>query len=89
MFNILLTHKICYVTEEVQKLGEMEEFALYSSNNRLTAVVANVVADPIASLCEVFDGCYGVFHTSSFIDPYCLSGYTVSPLKIIYHREKS
>lgn len=63
-------------TGELQRVGEMEEFALYSANNKLTGVVANVVSDSTAALCEAFDGCYGVFHTSSFIDPHGLSGYT-------------
>ena len=71
------------MTEELQKLGEMEEFSLYSANNRLSGVVVNVAADSIASISEAFDGCYGVFHTSYFIDPHGLSGYTVSPLNLV------
>jgi hypothetical protein len=34
----------------------------------------------IESLQEAFQGCRGVFHTSAFIDPAGLSGYTVSLL---------
>lgn len=34
----------------------------------------------IESLLEAFEGCRGVFHTSAFIDPAGLSGYTVSLL---------
>ena len=71
------------MTKELQKLGEMEEFSLYSANNRLSGVVVNVATDSIASIYEDFDGCYGVFHTSSFIDPHGLSGYTVSPLNLV------
>ena len=70
------------MTKELQKLGEMEEFSLYSANNILSGVVVNVVVDSIASISEAFDGCYGVFHTS-FIDPHGLSGYTVSPLNLV------
>lgn len=33
----------------------------------------------IESLSMAFQGCRGVFHTSAFVDPAGLSGYTVSP----------
>jgi hypothetical protein len=39
-------------------------------------VMANVT-DP-ESLHRAFDGCAGVFHTSAFVDPGGMSGYTVS-----------
>ena len=84
MFNIFFDHKFFYGIEEVQKLGEMEDFALYSRNyNRLSCVMEKVGIYYIGSLCETFDGCYGVFHTSSFIDPHGLSRYTVIPLNLV------
>eukprot|EP01018_Ginkgo_biloba_P023910 Gb_08683 [translate_table: standard] len=65
-------------TEELQKLREMEEFE--SANSRLTAVVANMV--DLDTLSEAFNGCYGVFHTSTFIDPEGVSGYTEQMVKL-------
>ena len=32
----------------------------------------------IDSLCDAFRGCHAIFHTSSFIDPHGVSGYSVS-----------
>ncbi|KAH9330439.1 hypothetical protein KI387_002547 [Taxus chinensis] len=61
-------------TEELHKLREMEEFAAFS--NRVMGVVGNIAVDDASALSQVFDGCYGVFHTSSFIDPYGVSGFT-------------
>lgn len=41
---------------------------------------SSVVADmkDVASLRRAFRGCHAVFHTSSFIDPWGISGYSVS-----------
>lgn len=39
-------------------------------------MVANMME--MSSLCEAFDGCAGVFHTSAFLDTAGISGYTVS-----------
>ncbi|XP_057821053.1 cinnamoyl-CoA reductase-like SNL6 [Cryptomeria japonica] len=61
-------------TEELEKLMEMEEFARY--RNSVVGVVGNITAEDPDSLSEKFDGCYGVFHTSSFIDPLSVSGFT-------------
>ncbi|GLJ16825.1 hypothetical protein SUGI_0289880 [Cryptomeria japonica] len=60
--------------EELQKLKEMEEFEMHS--NRVMVVVGSVSVEEASTLSEMFDGCYGVFHTSSFVDPYCVSGFT-------------
>lgn len=29
-------------------------------------------------LCDAFRGCHAIFHTSSFIDPHGVTGYSVS-----------
>lgn len=34
------------------------------------------------SLCQAFDGCAGVFHTSSSLDPGGISGYSVCSLML-------
>nr|UUJ74925.1 cinnamoyl-CoA reductase [Cephalotaxus hainanensis] len=61
-------------TDELHKLREMEEFAMHS--NRVMGVVGNIAVDDASTLSQMFDGCYGVFHTSSFIDPHGVSGFT-------------
>nr|GLL18805.1 cinnamoyl-CoA reductase-like SNL6 [Ipomoea trifida] len=42
---------------------------------QLESVVVARMTD-LDSLCEAFRGCHAVFHTSSFIDPHGISGYT-------------
>ncbi|KAL5231182.1 hypothetical protein ABZP36_029958 [Zizania latifolia] len=59
--------------EDLDKLREMEMFGENGSDGVWT-VMANVM-DP-ESLNRAFDGCVGVFHTSSLVDPGGLSGYT-------------
>ncbi|KAF6157383.1 hypothetical protein GIB67_004321 [Kingdonia uniflora] len=53
--------------EELEKLREM-------NFNRVSAVTAKMT--DVNSLFEAFNGCRGVFHTSAFIDPAGVSGYT-------------
>lgn len=43
---------------------------------QLESVVTARMGD-LDSLCNAFRGCHVVFHTSSFIDPQGISGYTV------------
>lgn len=47
--------------------------------NLLESVVVAKMED-LQSLCDAFRGCHAVFHTSSFIDPHGVSGYSVSLL---------
>ena len=63
--------------EDLDKLREMEMFG-ENGRDGVWTVMANVM-DPV-SLHEAFDGCVGVFHTSSLVDPGGISGYTVSYL---------
>lgn len=51
--------------------GEMR-----GTNNRIGIVMAKLYE--AESLSDVFSGCCGVFHTSAFIDPAGISGYSVS-----------
>lgn len=51
--------------------GEMR-----GTNNRIGIVMAKLYE--AEGLSDVFSGCCGVFHTSAFIDPAGLSGYSVS-----------
>lgn len=44
--------------------------------NLLESVVVAKIEDS-ESLCDAFRGCHAVFHTSSFIDPHGISGYSV------------
>ncbi|KAL5725137.1 hypothetical protein ACHQM5_008317 [Ranunculus cassubicifolius] len=55
--------------EEMEKLREIEFVG-----GDISAVIVKVT--DIDSLCEAFSGCHGVFHTSAFIDPAGVSGYT-------------
>ncbi|CAK7335093.1 unnamed protein product [Dovyalis caffra] len=43
--------------------------------NKLESVVVAKMKD-LGSLCDAFRGCHAVFHTSSFIDPQGISGYS-------------
>nr|CAB3464369.1 unnamed protein product [Digitaria exilis] len=60
--------------EDLDKLREMEMFG-ENGRDGVWTVIANVM-DPV-SLHEAFDGCVGVFHTSSLVDPGGISGYTL------------
>ncbi|XAR71342.1 Cinnamoyl-CoA reductase [Bertholletia excelsa] len=51
--------------------GQMREDEM----NMLESVVVAKMGD-LQCLCEVFRGCHAVFHTSSFIDPHGVTGYT-------------
>ncbi|KAL5221786.1 hypothetical protein ABZP36_026499 [Zizania latifolia] len=59
--------------EDLDKLREMEMFG-EDGRDGVWTVMANVT-DP-DSLHRAFDGCAGVFHTSAFVDPGGMSGYT-------------
>ncbi|KAM7268085.1 hypothetical protein ACFE04_010251 [Oxalis oulophora] len=64
--------------DDIEKLREMESSGemMRIPKNKLTAVMAKLT--DIHSITEAIDGCHGVFHTSAFVDPAGLSGYTVS-----------
>ncbi|GAV74646.1 3Beta_HSD domain-containing protein [Cephalotus follicularis] len=67
--------------EDIEKLREMETSGeMRITNNRFKAVMAKLME--VQSLSEAFEGCCGVFHTSSFADPAGLSGYTKSMAEI-------
>ncbi|WVZ99706.1 hypothetical protein U9M48_044967 [Paspalum notatum var. saurae] len=59
--------------EDLDKLREMEMFG-ENGRDGVWTVMANAM-DP-ESLHEAFNGCVGVFHTSSLVDPGGISGYT-------------
>ncbi|KAJ3695301.1 hypothetical protein LUZ60_000678 [Juncus effusus] len=59
--------------EELDKLREMDMFGEMGRDG-VWAVMASVMDSE--SLCKAFDGCVGVFHTSAFVDPGGVSGYT-------------
>lgn len=63
------------IAEDLDKLREMEMFG-ENGRDGVWTVMANVMNPE--SLHEAFDGCVGVFHTSSLVDPGGISGYTVS-----------
>lgn len=60
----------------------MEKFRLTDAiqHTGLRPVMAGVM--DVESLCQAFDGCAGVFHTSSSLDPGGLSGYSVNSLML-------
>ncbi|KAK9924764.1 hypothetical protein M0R45_033115 [Rubus argutus] len=55
--------------EDIKKLMRDEEI------NRLESVVV-VKMGSLERLCDAFRGCHAIFHTSSFIDPHGISGYS-------------
>ncbi|XP_072967101.1 cinnamoyl-CoA reductase-like SNL6 isoform X2 [Typha angustifolia] len=59
--------------EDLDKLRDMEMFGELGRDGVWT-VMANVM--DLDSLCQAFDGCVGVFHTSAFVDPGGISGYS-------------
>jgi hypothetical protein len=67
------------LAEDLDKLREMEMFG-EDGRDGVWTVMANVM-DP-ESLHRAFDGCAGVFHTSGFVDPGGMSGYTVSTINL-------
>lgn len=63
--------------EDREKLGEMNSEAggIRINGSKVSTVSANLTE--CDSLANAFEGCRGVFHTSSFIDPTGLTGYSV------------
>jgi hypothetical protein len=62
--------------EDIDRLREMETSGeMRSTDDNISVVMAKLTE--IESLSEAFLGCRGVFHTSAFIDPAGVSGYTV------------
>ncbi|KAJ8458485.1 hypothetical protein OPV22_031411 [Ensete ventricosum] len=59
--------------EDMEKLRETEMFGEVGRDG-VWAVMASVM--DLEGLCRAFDGCAGVFHTSSVVDPGGLSGYS-------------
>lgn len=55
--------------EDIRVLLKDEEM------NKLESIVVAKMQD-LASLCNAFRGCHAVFHTSSFIDPHGITGYS-------------
>eukprot|EP00252_Welwitschia_mirabilis_P026866 TRINITY_DN8979_c0_g1_i2.p1 TRINITY_DN8979_c0_g1~~TRINITY_DN8979_c0_g1_i2.p1 ORF type:complete len:213 (+),score=26.52 TRINITY_DN8979_c0_g1_i2:178-816(+) len=53
----------------------MEAFERHLQSQRVSVVVLDLVVDTVISLVDAFQGCHGVFHTSSFVDPHSISGY--------------
>lgn len=55
---------------------DMMELIGEDEMEKLESVVVARIGD-LESLCDAFRGCHAIFHTSSFIDPHGVSGYTV------------
>ncbi|XP_016462186.1 cinnamoyl-CoA reductase-like SNL6 [Nicotiana tabacum] len=55
-------------------LEDMKEL-MREEMEQLESVVVAKMGD-LESLCSAFRGCHAIFHTSSFIDPHGISGYT-------------
>ncbi|KAL9678071.1 hypothetical protein QQ045_015910 [Rhodiola kirilowii] len=56
---------------------DMRELVSDNEMNQLERVVVAKMGD-VDDLCEAFRGCHAIFHTSSFIDPHGVSGYSES-----------
>ncbi|KAG1346903.1 putative Cinnamoyl-CoA reductase-like SNL6 [Cocos nucifera] len=59
--------------EDLDKLRDMEMFNEIGRDD-VWAVMTNVM--DLDGLCRAFDGCTAVFHTSAFVDPGGVSGYS-------------
>ncbi|GAB4827437.1 hypothetical protein Ancab_034322 [Ancistrocladus abbreviatus] len=73
----LLAHGY-FVRATIQNQRDFEDMKRILGNeemNRLESVVV-VKMGNVHTLCDAFRGCHAVFHTSSFIDPHGVSGYT-------------
>ncbi|KAL9271331.1 Cinnamoyl-CoA reductase-like SNL6-like protein [Drosera capensis] len=75
-----------FVRATVQNPGDLEDLKRLLSNEEMGQVESVVVAKmgDLDSLCEAFRGCHAVFHTSSFIDPHGVAGYTVMLLLALF-----
>jgi hypothetical protein len=64
-------------TEMAEDLDKLREMGMFGEMGRdgVWTVMANVM--DLDSLCRAFEGCVGVFHTSAFVDPSGVSGYSV------------
>ncbi|XP_044501601.1 cinnamoyl-CoA reductase-like SNL6 [Mangifera indica] len=61
--------------EDIEKLREMESSGeMRTYNNNLSVVTAKLT--DVEDVVEAFEGCCGIFHTSAFVDPVGLSGYS-------------
>ncbi|KAJ0454863.1 putative cinnamoyl-CoA reductase [Helianthus annuus] len=65
---------------EIENSGDIEGSTRATNNNLIGVVVSKF--DDRRSLIEAFDGCCAVFHTTAFIDPSGLSGYSKSMVEI-------
>ncbi|KAE8708042.1 putative isoprenylcysteine alpha-carbonyl methylesterase ICMEL1 [Hibiscus syriacus] len=74
----------CVVKEllsHAMELEELKDVVGEEELNLLESVVITKMGD-LQSLCDAFRGCHAVFHTSSFIDPHGISGYSVPRLHL-------
>ncbi|KAB2085107.1 hypothetical protein ERO13_A05G358700v2 [Gossypium hirsutum] len=74
--------RILVDNQDVEKLREMQVSGemMMACNNKISVVMARQTE--IQGLMEAFDGCRGVFHTSAFVDPSGISGYSKSMAEI-------
>lgn len=63
------------IAGDVEKVEEMRR-----NNSNIWPVTAKL--SEVESLEAAMEGCRGVFHTSGFVDPAGLTGYSVSPLSL-------
>ncbi|KAL3629208.1 hypothetical protein CASFOL_026430 [Castilleja foliolosa] len=74
--------------EDVEKLREMEISGEMRLNNSIVEVVMAKLTE-VESLTAAFDGCRGIFHTASFVDPTGLSGYSKTMANIEVNATKN
>ncbi|XP_021817622.1 cinnamoyl-CoA reductase-like SNL6 [Prunus avium] len=67
LVRVTIQNQVDY--EDMKKLMRDEEI------NQLEGVVVAKMGS-LDNLCEAFRGCHAIFHTSSFIDPHSISGYS-------------
>lgn len=80
LFGVALT--LIINAEDIEKLREMKSSGeMETYNNNLEVVTAKL--NEVEDMVEAFEGCRGIFHTSAFVDPVGLSGYSVSPCSFL------
>jgi hypothetical protein len=70
LINFINFHSIVDFDDMRELIGDEE-------TNQLESVVVANMGD-VDRLSDAFRGCHAIFHTSSFVDPHGISGYSVS-----------
>ncbi|KAG1368025.1 cinnamoyl-CoA reductase-like SNL6 [Cocos nucifera] len=73
---LALGYSIRLAVETQEDLDMLRDMEMFGEMGRDGVWVVMVDMMDLDSLCHAFDGCAGVFHTSAFVDPKGVSGYS-------------